>query len=229
MTSPTRGDPPNGYEAAVADFISARSLIGAAEVRTWTRSLPRGGAVLALGCGHGVPITQMLVEERFAVYGVDASATLLAELRRRLPNVVTECRAVEKSAFFARTFDGVVACGLMFLLAPATQALVIRKVSRALNPDGKFLFTAPQQACEWPDALTGRASISLGGKGLPHLAPRRGPGARGRATRRRRKPLLPRGEGSLTHARRQSDGRFAHRLPICHRAQAAFVCTLLHA
>jgi SAM-dependent methyltransferase len=162
MTSPRRGDPSNGYQAAAADFISARSLIGAAEVRTWAQRLPRSGAVLDLGCGHGVPITQALLEEGLAVYGIDASATLLAELRRRFPNVVAECGAAEESDFFARTFDGIVACGLLFLLAPDMQALVLRKAARALNPGGQFLFTAPREACRWRDVLTGRDSVSLG-------------------------------------------------------------------
>ena len=31
-----------------------------------------------------------------------------------------------------------------------------------LNPNGKFLFTSPQESCTWQDALTGRDSISLG-------------------------------------------------------------------
>ena len=50
----------------------------------------------------------------------------------------------------------------MFLLTPDVQLLLIRKVSRALNGGGRFLFTAPQQECEWSDALTGRKSVCLG-------------------------------------------------------------------
>ena len=40
--------------------------------------------------------------------------------------------------------------------------MLIGKVSRALRSGGKFLFTSPKQACTWPDAMTGRLSISLG-------------------------------------------------------------------
>lgn len=35
-------------------------------------------------------------------------------------------------------------------------------VAVALNPDGRFLFTSPVQACAWTDVLTGRESRSLG-------------------------------------------------------------------
>lgn len=162
MNTPAPEDRANGYEAAAASFIAARSPIGAAAVRAWARTLPRNGAVLDLGCGHGEPVTRTLLEAGLIAYGIDASPALLAELRRRFPSVTTECGTVEASAFFGRTFDGIVAWGLMFLLQPDAQALVIRKVAHALKPGGQFLFTAPQQACEWRDALTGRTSISLG-------------------------------------------------------------------
>jgi SAM-dependent methyltransferase len=50
----------------------------------------------------------------------------------------------------------------VFLLAPDAQANLIHKVARALKPGGRFLFTAPRQASEWSDNLTGRKSVSLG-------------------------------------------------------------------
>jgi hypothetical protein len=39
---------------------------------------------------------------------------------------------------------------------------LIHRVASALRPAGGFLFTAPEQRCRWPDALTGRLSLSLG-------------------------------------------------------------------
>src|SRR5580658_153445 len=54
-------DPSNGYEEIAAQFIAARNgRIGAATVREWGRTLPAGSAVLDLGCGHGVPVSQTL-------------------------------------------------------------------------------------------------------------------------------------------------------------------------
>ncbi len=155
-------DKANGYEVMAEAFMSTRSRIGETLVRRWARLLPCGGSVLDLGCGHGVPISQALIEEGLSIHGIDASPSLIAAFRLRFPNAVSECRATEESDFFHRTFDGVVAWGLMFLLAPDIQALVVRKVSRALIPGGRFLFTAPTQACEWLDVLTGLKSVSLG-------------------------------------------------------------------
>ena len=137
----------NGYEALAAEFMARRSRsIGSASVREWARTLTPGGSILDLGCGHGVPISQALIDEGFAVYGVDASPTLIAAFRERFPGTEAVCESIEDSEFFGRTFDGVVAWGLMFLLPPATQSMLVRKASRALNARGTFLFTSPQEA-----------------------------------------------------------------------------------
>ena len=79
-----------------------------------------------------------------------------------IPEVHAQCASVEESDLFGRTFDAVVASGLMFLRPVDVQALLIHRVAGVLNSNGRFLFTSPQEACAWHDALTGRDSISLG-------------------------------------------------------------------
>jgi SAM-dependent methyltransferase len=156
-------DPSNGYEEIAQRFILERDHnTGVATVREWSRTLAPGSSILDLGCGHGVPISQLLTEEGFAVFGIDASAKMISAFRARFPNTHVECAAVEESDFFSRQFDGAVAVGLMFLLPLDVQTLVIRKVVRALKPGGKFLFTSPKEWCTWKDLQTGRESISPG-------------------------------------------------------------------
>jgi hypothetical protein len=46
-------------------------------------------------------------------------------ISQRFPNALAECSAVEDSEFFQRKFDGVVAWGLLFLLPPGIQSVVI--------------------------------------------------------------------------------------------------------
>ena len=157
-------DKSNGYEEIAERFIRVRNPhIGAATVREWSRTLPPDSSVLDLGCGNGVPISHVLSEFGFALYAVDASAKMITAFRERFPNACAECSSVEDSEFFHRTFDGVVAWGLMFLLWIDVQRIIIRKVARALNRGGKFLFTSPREAVTWCDPITGRKSISLGG------------------------------------------------------------------
>ena len=155
-------DRSGGWEDVAARFIALRSRVGVATVRAWARSLSPGAAVLDLGCGSGVPISEALLNDGFAVHGVDASPSLVAAFRQRFPRAPVACESAEESELFGRSFDGVVAVGLVFLLPAPTQGRLIGRVASALRPAGRFLFTAPEQECSWVDALTGRPSMSLG-------------------------------------------------------------------
>src|SRR5215813_12168803 len=101
IMDPIPRDKSNGYEEAAVSFMSARNpRIGASTVRAWAQALAPGSSILDLGCGHGVPISQALTEQGFAVYGVDASPTLIGKFRERFPGAHAECSAVEDSEFF---------------------------------------------------------------------------------------------------------------------------------
>jgi 2-polyprenyl-3-methyl-5-hydroxy-6-metoxy-1,4-benzoquinol methylase len=164
-------DKSNGYEHIAQRFMAARNpRIGTAVVRDWSHTLPPRSSILDLGCGHGVPISQTLIEERFTVFGVDASPTLVEAFRNRFPDASVECAAAEESPFFQRSFDGIIAWGLLFLLSPQTQCAVIHKVAGALSRNGKFLFTSPKEAVTWRDAMTNRESVSLGAKRYHQLS-----------------------------------------------------------
>lgn len=169
-------DGSNGYDGIADSYVAGRGTrprvgdaIGAAVVRAWAESFPRGASVLDLGCGPGEPSTRILQEAGLACYAVDASAKMVAAFRARFPGVPVAHESVEASTFFDRSFDGVLAWGLLFLLEPAAQALVIAKVARALNPGGRFLFTAPHAPHEWRDAMTDRPSRSLGAQTYEQL------------------------------------------------------------
>lgn len=47
----------------------------------------------------------------------------------------------------------------------SAQRKLIFKVSDALKPGGRFLFTAPRDTSTWMDVLTGHPSQSLGAAG----------------------------------------------------------------
>ncbi|MBL8148328.1 MAG: class I SAM-dependent methyltransferase [Blastocatellia bacterium] len=157
-----QSDRSNGWEAVAHQFIAQRSSIGAATVQTWCQMLPAGASVLDIGCGTGVPISEALINKGCVVYGVDASPSLVAEFNRQFPQAQTACEPVEESQFFGRKYDGIVAIGLLFLLHPDVQQALIQRVSTALKPGGRFLFSAPIQKAAWADLTTGRQSVSLG-------------------------------------------------------------------
>jgi 2-polyprenyl-3-methyl-5-hydroxy-6-metoxy-1,4-benzoquinol methylase len=152
-------DQSNGYERIAAEFLAGRgrapsTAIGTKEVRNWARTLPHGDAVIDLGCGSGLPITKVLVSQGLNVYGIDASRSLVEAFRHNLPEVPVVCESVEDSSFFNRTFDGVIAWGLIFLLLPAAQRSLIRRMADILVPGGRLLFTSPAESVVWKDAMT---------------------------------------------------------------------------
>ena len=162
-------DGSNGYDRIASLYVAGRGTrpvvgdaIGAAIVRAWAQAVPLDATVLDLGSGPGEPSPRILREAGLVTWAVDASAAMVAAFRERFPGVPIEHGTVEASGFFDRTFDGVLAWGLLFLLEPAAQARVIEKVASALNPGGRFLFTSPKEEVEWLDGMTGRRSQSLG-------------------------------------------------------------------
>lgn len=163
MTQP-QTDPSNGWDQVAAEFIALRSGsdIGVAELRQWAQLLAPGAAVLDLGCGFGWPVSHTLQQLGFDIHAIDASAQLVAEFRRQLPTVQVRCETVAESDFYQRSFAGIVAIGLLFLLPAAQQLALLRKMAAALTPGGLLLFSAPWQQCEWLDLTTGRRSLSLG-------------------------------------------------------------------
>lgn len=152
-----------GWDDAAERFMAVRSAIGAGLVRSWAREhLPPGSTIVDVGCGSGMPIAEGLIDDSFAVSGIDASPTLTAAFHARFPDAPVATEAAQDSRFFDRYFDAVISIGLLFLLSEDQQRAVIARVAQALNPGGRFLFSAPLQVCEWPDSLTGRRSVSLG-------------------------------------------------------------------
>jgi SAM-dependent methyltransferase len=160
-------DRSNGYERVAVEFLACRGScrstgVGVNAVRKWARTLPHGAAVIDLGCGPGFPITEVLVSEGLNTFGVDAAPSFVEAFRRNLPNTPIVCQAVQESRFFDRTFDGVLAWGLMFLLSREDQECLIRRIAEVLAPGGRLLFTSPAEPLVWNDGMTGLESRSLG-------------------------------------------------------------------
>jgi SAM-dependent methyltransferase len=160
-------DHSSGYEAVADLFLAHRARsssarIGEKEVKRWAKGLPTRSSVIDLGCGPGFPLTAALVEEGLDVYGVDGSPTLVRAFQRNLPGVPVVFEAVQDSGMFDRTFDAVLAWGLMFLLNVEDQHRLIERFSEILVPGGRLLFTSPATSGNWIDAMTNLESVSLG-------------------------------------------------------------------
>jgi cyclopropane fatty-acyl-phospholipid synthase-like methyltransferase len=114
-------------------------------------------------CGPGFPITVVLIEEGLDVFGLDAAPSFVAAFQRNPPGTPILCEAVQESRFFDRTFDAVLAIGLIFLLKVEDQYRLIQRFAELLVPGGRLLFTATAKPAVGNDAMTGLESVSLGG------------------------------------------------------------------
>lgn len=160
-------DRSNGYEGIAAEFLAHRGSrrstgVGVHAVRQWAQQLPRGAAVIDLGCGSGLPLTGVLLAEGLNVFAIDAAPSLVEAFRRNLPDTPVVCEAVQDSTFSGRRFDGVLAWGLVFLLSPGDQRQLIQRIGEILVPGGRLLFTSPAEPLAWKDVMTGLESRSLG-------------------------------------------------------------------
>lgn len=161
----------NGYDAVAETFMRVRSsTTGVAVLRNWMRTLPQGGSVLDVGAGSGAPLTAELIEAGFNVSAIDASPKMVTAFGRRFPDIEVACEAAEDSTFFDRSFDGLLAVGLVFLLPAERQGPLIKHMASALKPGGRMLFSAPRQIGDWEDVLTGQQSFSLGERAYKDIA-----------------------------------------------------------
>lgn len=103
--------------------------------------LPRGAALLDLGCGAGEPIDRYLIDRGVALTGVDVAANMVALARTRFARhrwIEGDMRSIvlEDGAF-----DGVLAWNSLFHLAHDAQTAMFPRIARWLKPGGAFLFT----------------------------------------------------------------------------------------
>jgi Methylase involved in ubiquinone/menaquinone biosynthesis len=123
-------------------------------------------SVLELGCGAGVPCTQLLASHEYIdVTANDISDTQIAMAKVRLPQSVNLIQGDMMGLKFSQEhFDAVTAMYSIFHLPRSEQTLILRRIWDWLKPGGQLLANFPE---------TGFASSSdqywLGGtKGAMH-------------------------------------------------------------
>lgn len=102
-------------------------------------ALPSNATVLDLGCGAGSPVALHMVERGLRVTCVDASTTLIALCRDRMPNqswVVGDMRSVS----LGQKFDGVLAWDSFFHLKPDDQRCMFDVFAAHTAPAGVLMF-----------------------------------------------------------------------------------------
>lgn len=155
-------DTSHGYDELANRYQSARRNVGVRTVHKWAQTLHHPSQILELGAGTGLPISKTLTSAGHHVRAIDASSKMVEIFKSNLPNVDIRCECVTESSFFNQSFDAIIAIGLIFLLKSEDQIRLIHRAADHLHVEGRFLFSAPLEAGDWTDILTGLPSTSLG-------------------------------------------------------------------
>jgi SAM-dependent methyltransferase len=116
--------------------------------RVWhdrfVEGLKAGAKVLDLGCGSGRPVAQHMAERGLLVTGVDASPTMIALCRGRLPDhewIVADMRKLS----LGRRFDGILAWDSFFHLDHGDQRGMFSVFAAHASADALLMFnTGPE-------------------------------------------------------------------------------------
>ena len=107
-------------------------------LRKLLERLPVQAEVLELGCGAGVPCTQLLAQQTH-VTGVDISATQIALARQNVPTATLFQADMMTLTFPSASFDAVVAFYSLIHLPRIEQAVLLERLAQWLRPGGRLL------------------------------------------------------------------------------------------
>ncbi len=139
-----------GYDRIAGDYTASKASLSAATealLVALTRGLGTDAAVLDLGCGAGVPVTQWLAA-RFVVTGVDLSARQLALAREYVPGATFRQADMATLDLPIASLAAVVSLYAIIHLPREEQPALLARVARWLKPGGGFLATWPLSAWE---------------------------------------------------------------------------------
>lgn len=102
--------------------------------------LPPGAGILELGCGAGVPSTQLLLAHGLKVTANDISASQILLARQYVPQATLIHGDMASLSFEPNSFDAVVAFYSIFHLPKEEQGGMIRRISGWLKDGGRLLF-----------------------------------------------------------------------------------------
>ena len=131
-----------GYNRIAARYRDWASGVRIEERAKYTalllNHLPPSAEVLELGCGAGVPTTQLLAE-KFRVTGVDISAAQIALAEQNIPGAKFIQADMTVLDFLPASFDGVAAFYSLGHVPRDEQPQLLQSISAWLKPGGLFV------------------------------------------------------------------------------------------
>ncbi|NVM38251.1 MAG: class I SAM-dependent methyltransferase [Candidatus Lokiarchaeota archaeon] len=99
--------------------------------------LPKGGYILDLGSGTGLPYAKLLIEKGFKVLGIDLSAEMIKIARKNVPKA--KFKEISMTNLnYKEEFDGIFSSYSMLLLNPQLFKETAKRIVQGLKKGGIF-------------------------------------------------------------------------------------------
>jgi SAM-dependent methyltransferase len=130
------------YERHAYDYVADRRSVGeSAWLDRFGALLSQGASILDIGSGSGEPVARYLIDQGFAVDGVDTSPTLISLCRERFPQRSWHV-ADMRSLTLNNKFDGLLAWNSLFHLTHDDQRRMFPIFKRHASPGAALMFTS---------------------------------------------------------------------------------------
>lgn len=127
--------------AATFDRIRGRQLFEKPWLDRFAAGIPRDGTILDLGCGAGEPMAAYLIDQGYALTGVDSSPALIALGRERFPGHDWRIGDMRDVAF-GRRFHAILAWHSFFHLTPDDQRAMFPRFATHSEKGAMLMFTS---------------------------------------------------------------------------------------
>ncbi len=133
------------YERHAESWVQARLREATLYEKSWLDRfcalLPPSGSVLDCGCGAGVPIAKYVVEQGFAITGIDSSSAMIRMFQSGLQGqraLVADMRKLDLS----EAFHGILAWDSFFHLNHTDQRQMFARFRAHAAPGTALMFTS---------------------------------------------------------------------------------------
>jgi SAM-dependent methyltransferase len=139
----------DGYDLIADTYAAQRDQFKSTSyLNKFIEFLPPGGTVLDVGCGAGKPVDAFLIEQGYAVHGLDISTRMIELARRNVPQAHFETRDMSDLAMGEYRVDGVVAFYSIFHTPREQHQLLLQRLASFMSPGGALLITMGAGAWE---------------------------------------------------------------------------------
>lgn len=103
----------------------------------YCEQLPKGGYILDLGSGTGLPYARLLIEKGFKVLGIELSTEMIKIAKKNVPRTIFKEMSMT-DLNYKEEFDGIFSSYSMLLLNPSFFKKTAEKIVQALKRGGIF-------------------------------------------------------------------------------------------